>query len=939
MKRSIELKINGQKLSVSPEGNQSLLEFLREEIGLTGTKRGCDQGDCGACTVLIDGQPVNSCLVLVAEVEGRDITTIEGLSPDGELHPLQQAFVDTNAVQCGFCTPGMILTAVALLNENPDPTPEEIRQYLQGNLCRCTGYSKIVQAIQVAARRCSHKEDGHTASAIEVKRLEAPEKTTGHATFTGDMKRPGMLTGKILRSQIPHARIKKIKTDKALSIPGVEAVITAQDFPDIRTGFQIQDEVVLARDKIRYIGEPVAAVAAIDMEIAERALDLIELEVDELPPVFDFDHSIDAGAPLIHEKFREYTSTVPLNREGNICLHTRIKRGDVKRGFEESDEVFEDTYTLPVVHQAPLEPRAVLAEVDHNGRLHVWCCTSRPFIVQSGLAEILDLPMSDIRVTGTRMGGGFGGKGEISIEPIVAMLALKAKRPVKVELTRKEDFIAGTPRHSMQISIRTGVKKDGTLLAREAQLRVDTGAYAYFGPATTSNAVLLITGPYDIPSLSIEGICVYTNKISCGPCRGPGAPQAHFAAETQLDRIARKLGMDPIELRMKNALKANDLTATGQVLGEGGYREALTQLKTYMEQQLTVLPVPEEGKALGVGVAGGFWGIPGGGSSATVRLNEDGTAILSMGSVEIGAGSDTAMALLVAEELGILLERIRVISGDTDTCPFDFGAVGSRTTQAMGVAVHQAIDGVKKQLLAFAEHHLKVPGEILTFGDGRIYASERPEIAIPIAKAAQLLTIVRGGPVVATGTNTTPNPPFNPEFVESHAMSSRPFFAYGAQAVAVQVDRATGKVDVLKVIAAHNVGKAVFRAGIEGQIDGGVAMGLGYALSEEVIFSNGRPLNDSFLDYRLPTIMDVPEIVPVIVEKDNARSPEDIRGIGEPATIPTAAAVANAVYDAVGVRVNHLPLTPEKVYWALKNKKVKEKIGKLADEEIWRKRS
>jgi putative selenate reductase molybdopterin-binding subunit len=922
MKQPIEMRINGQKLQMSVDGNQTLLEFLREQMNLTGTKRGCDHGDCGACTVLIDGQPTNSCLVLVSEVEGRDITTIEGLSQDGKLHPLQQAFVDYNAVQCGFCTPGMILTAVALLNENPNPTPEEIRQYLQGNLCRCTGYSKIVQAIQAAARHYSHKGEGQIAT-TEVRRLEAPEKTTGNAIFTGDMKRQGMLTGKILRSQIPHARIKRIRTDKALSVPGVAAVITAQDFPDIRIGFLIQDEVVLARDKIRYIGEPVAAVAAIDAQTAQRALDLIELEVEELPAVFTFADSIDANAPLIHEKFKEYTSKMVLNREGNICLHTKIKKGDVKKGFAESDEIFEDTYTMPVVHQAPLEPRAVLAEMDHNGRLHVWCSTSRPFNIRSGLAEILDLSMSDIRVTGTRIGGGFGGKGEISIEPIVAMLALRAKRPVKVEMTRKEDFLSATPRHAMEISIKTGVKKDGTLLARQAQIKVDTGAYAYFGPHATSNAVALITGPYNIPNLSIEGICVYTNKISCGPCRGPGAPQAHFAAETQMDRIARKLSIDPIELRMKNALKANGLTATGQVLTEGGYQEALTQLEKYMEEHLTVLPVTE-GKAFGIGVAGGFWGIPGFGSSATVRLNEDGTVILSMGSVEIGTGSDTAMALLVAEELGIPLERIRVVSGDTDNCPFDFGAIGSRTTQAMGVAVHQAIDGVKKQLLAFAEHHLNAPRELLAFGGSKIYVSERPEVAIPIAKAAHLLAVVNGGPVVATGTNTTPNPPFNPEFVESHTMPSKPFFAFGAQAVSVQVDKATGKVDVLKVVASHNVGKAVFRAGIEGQIHGGVAMGLGYALSEEVIFSNGKPLNDSFLDYRLPTMVDVPEIVAVIVEKENGRSPEDIRGVGEPTTIPTAAAVANAVYDAVGVRVNHLPLTPEKVYWALKSKTMKE---------------
>jgi len=310
--------------------------------------------------------------------------------------------------------------------------------------------------------------------------------------------------------------------------------------------------------------------------------------------------------------------------------------------------------------------------------------------------------------------------------------------------------------------------------------------------------------------------------------------------------------------------------------------------------------------------------MPGFGSSATVKLNEDGTVILSIGSVDIGTGSDTAMAIIVSEELGIPLENIKVISADTDTCPFDFGAVGSRTTQAMGVAVYKAVEGVKRQLLSFAENHLEAPKEILRFGDGKIYVHERPEIAISIAKASHLLTLQSGGPVLSTDTNTAPNPPFDPSFVEGLIMPSRPFFAFGAQAALVQVDKCTGKVDVLKIVASHNVGKAIFREGIEGQIQGGVAMGIGYALSEEAIFSNGRLLNTSFLDYRLPTIMDVSEIIPIIVEKDNPIIPDDIRGIGEPSIVPTAAAIGNAVYDAVGVRINDLPITPEKVYWTLK---------------------
>ena len=751
----------------------------------------------------------------------------------------------------------------------------------------------------------------------EIIRIDALEKATGDAIFPGDIKRSGLLIGKILHSKIPHGRIKSIKTDKALKLPGVLAVITGRDFPDVQTGMMIQDEQAMTRDKVRYYGEPIAAVAAIDEQSAEQALDLIEAEIEELPAVFGFDQSTHPEAPLIHEDYEAYTSGKPLKRYGNICLHTKTEKGDIQKGFAESDFLYEDTYTMPVVHQAPLEPRAMVAEREPNGRLHLWCCTARPFAVLEGVAHALGLPMSDIRITATRVGGHFGGKGETTIEPIAAMLAIKTKRAVKLEMSRKGDFLSANPRHSMEITVKTGMKKDGTIHARQALIKSDTGAYAYFGPSATSNATVFITGPYRIPNLLIEGICAYTNKISCGPCRAPGSPQAHFAGETQLDRIARDLNLDPIELRLKNALRANDSIATGQVLGYVGYRDVLLQLQSAVKKDLEEQGAADKDKTVGMGIAAGFWGMPGLGSSATVKLNEDGSVVLSTGAVEIGAGSNTVMALLVSEGLSIPLERIKVVSGDTDTCPFDFGAIGSRTTQAMGVAVYKAVEGVRNQLFDFAEKHLEAPREILALRNGEIYVKEKPEVAISIAAVVHLLTIVRGGPVIATGSNTTPSPPFDTEHVESHVSATKPFYCFGAQAAVVEVDKVTGKVNVLKVIAAHNVGKALFPAGVEGQIQGGVAMGLGYALSEEVIFSEGKPLNDSFLDYRIPTMEDVPEIVPIIVEKENAIIPDDIRGVGEPPAIPTAAAVANAVYDAVGVRVHRVPLTPERVFWEL----------------------
>ncbi|MFH1489232.1 MAG: molybdopterin cofactor-binding domain-containing protein, partial [Pseudomonadota bacterium] len=442
----------------------------------------------------------------------------------------------------------------------------------------------------------------------EVRRIDAFEKVTGDALFPADMNRPDLLTVRILRSPVAHGRIRSIRTEKALDLPGVFAVITGADFPDRRSGMIIQDERAMTKDKVRYFGEPVAAVAAVDEQTAVRALELIEMDIEELPGVFSFKDSTKPDAPLIHEDFKAYKTGKPLKRYGNVCLHAKIEKGNIKKGFAESDLVFEDTYTMPVVHQAFMEPRAMVAEREHDGRLHLWCSTARPFAVQEGVAHALDLPMSDVRITALRVGGHFGGKGETTIEPIAAMLALKAKKAVKLEMDRGGEFLSANPRHSMEISVKTGVKKDGTLMARQAVIKSDTGAYAYFGPSATSNATVFIAGPYRIPHLLIEGICAYTNKISCGPCRAPGAPQAHLAGETQLDRIARELDMDPIELRLKNAFREKDTTPTGQVLGYVGFRDTLLQMQRAMKEHLGERKEGEKDTAYGVGVASGYWG-------------------------------------------------------------------------------------------------------------------------------------------------------------------------------------------------------------------------------------------------------------------------------------------------------------------------------------------
>jgi CO/xanthine dehydrogenase Mo-binding subunit len=750
-------------------------------------------------------------------------------------------------------------------------------------------------------------------------RLEGNEKVAGKAIFAGDMQVEGTLVGKILRSKVAHARIKKIITDKAAELPGVFAVITGKDFPDVYGGRTVRDEQAMVKNKIHYIGEAIAAVAAIDEDTAERALALIELELEELPGVFSAEAGLAEDAPLIHENWKDHWTIVPLSRRDNMDAQVTAKKGDIELGFAASDLIIEDTFNLPLIHHAPMEPKASVAYFDRNGKLTVWTGTQSAFSVRRGIARYLQLPLSMVRVVGVRVGGAFGAKTTATIETVAAMLAIKTRRHVKIEMSRQDDFYAANPRNSMKIWVKTGVKKDGHLVARQARILVDSGAYDIFGVNTTSQVVTLITGPYKFEHLDIEGTCVYTTKISCGACRGPGGPEAHFAAETQMDRIARELGIDAFELRRINALEAGDDTAPGQILTDFGYTNVINQLEKAVQEHLVTIPLTP-GKARGIGIAGCFWGMSGIGSGATINLNEDGTVTLYIGAVEIGNGVITAMALLVAEELGIPVKNVTVISGDTDAGPYEGGAVGSRTTQDLGTPVVKAVRAVKQQVMSFAGNQLGVAVEELELGDSKIFVKNDPSRMLNLEQVANSrINAPGGGPIIVSVSSTPSKPDYDKLRVSSHSRASKPFFVFGAQAAAVDVDLVTGKVSVCKVIAVHDVGIAVFPQGVEGQIQGGVAMGLGYALSEEAIFDQGRMLNANFLDYRVPTMLDVPEIIPIVVEKPNARVPEDIRGIGEPPTIPTAPAVANAIFDAVGVRINTLPMIPERVFQAIHN--------------------
>ena len=587
--RQISLIVNGQRITATVDPGLTLLRFLRENLKLTGTKEGCGQGECGACTVLVNNQAVNSCLIPVVAVDGCEVVTIEGLARNGELDPLQQAFIDEGAIQCGFCTPGAIMSAKALLLSNPKPTEKEIREALSGNLCRCTGYQKIIRAVKVASGQVPPVEVSPSSSynviGQKVRRRDAVEKATGKAVYADDISLPGMLYGKALRSAYAHALIKGIDYSRAQKVPGVVAILTARDIPGInRYGLVYLDQPVLADDKVRCVGDAVALVVAESEKAAEEALELIKVDYEELPGVFSAEEALQPGAPLVHEK-------------GNLVQHTKVRKGDVEKGFSQSDVIVERTFRTQAVKHIYLEPECSVAALDHQGNLTVWTSTQYVFRDRRQIAPVLGLPVNKVRVVQMTTGGGFGGKDDITTEILAGLAALKTGRPVKVKFTREESMRgAATKRHPMTIKARLGASREGKLLALEGEIYADTGAYVSLGVYVVKKAGLHLSGPYYIPNIKVDTYTVYTNNPPSGAMRGFGVVQAAFVHESLMDLLAEKLGMDPWEIRYKNALEPGLSTGTGHVLKHGvGIKATLRAVKEYLEAHPLEEGAPEMG--------------------------------------------------------------------------------------------------------------------------------------------------------------------------------------------------------------------------------------------------------------------------------------------------------------------------------------------------------
>jgi CO/xanthine dehydrogenase Mo-binding subunit len=758
------------------------------------------------------------------------------------------------------------------------------------------------------------------------RRLDYETKVTGRAQYLADMGVPGMCHGKILRSPYPHARIKKIDAAKARRMPGVVAVITRDDILHDQGiepyyGPVFKDQTIVAVEKVRHVGDPVAAVAALTADAAEEALKLIEVEYEELPAVLDVDAALRAGATLVHDSiklpssgFADLVDLKPIDGT-NICTHFRLNRGDIAKGFAEADHVFEDVFTLPATQHSFLETHACIAAVEPGGRITVWATTQNPFVVRTQLANIFKVPVSKVRVIVPYLGGGYGGKVYPKVEPITVALAQKAGRPVRVVLSREEVFYTIT-KHAAVIRMKTGVKRDGTLVARECEIHLDTGAYAEIGPRVAKKSGYTAAGPYRIPNLKIDSYSVYTNKPPAGAFRGFGVSQSAWAVESQMDIIAAALNMDPLELRKKNGYDEGDRFVTEEKLRAVGLKECLDQVaksigwKEKNEQEKGAKGASvKRGKGLACMIKATITPSV---SCAVVKLNEDASLSIYAGTVEMGQGSETVLAQIAGKELGIALSSIQVLGVDTDVVPYDLTTSSSRSTFHMGKAVQLAALAIKRQLKSIVASEYGVPEDKISFAEGQIRFAETQ---LSYAEVMFKRFGMQGGTLVGEGQVKTST---RDEFGEK---STSAFWFLAAGGAEVEVDIDTGKFKLIKYATAVDVGRAINPLGCRQQLSGAAITGIGQAIFEEIAYDNGQLINPNLVDYVLPSLGDMPAAIdPICVETPDKNGPFGAKGIGESALIPVAPAIANAIYDAVGVRIKDLPIKAEKVYLALQQK-------------------
>jgi putative selenate reductase molybdopterin-binding subunit len=994
----ITLNINNLAFPLNIPARERLMDTLRK-LGFFSIKSGgCEKGECGACAVLFDGRPVNSCTMLTAQAEGHLIETIEAMGEHPEqgwkttegLHVIQQSFVDTGAIQCGYCTPAMVLVAKALLAKEPEPSEAQVREALSGVLCRCTGYLKPVQAVLRAAAILRGEyvppidepieigdaldfqkqpddvglpstpgRGSSTQTAVfpklKVVDAQTPMKTVGHGepkvdalklvqgkpAFTADFERRDLLVAKVLRSPHAHARIKQIDTAEAKALPGVAAVLTWQDIPRVVYSTAGQSHPIPGPldsfsldQKVRFVGDRVAFVAAETAEIAEAALKLIKVVYEVLPPLLDPTKAMNEDSSIIHDE-PEYVNFDESDPSKNVAAALRIDIGDIEKGFAEADHIFTEEYEVPKVQQAHIEPHVAMTYWDEDDRLVIRTSTQVPFHVRRQLSPVLDLPIKRIRVIKPRIGGGFGGKQEVLIEDVAAHLTIATGRPVIYEMTRDEEFTAARTRHPMRFRLKTGVKTDGTITANEMCCLSDTGAYGCHALTVTGNtghksmALYVGDGPYrESPNIRFYADVVYTNTVPSGAYRGYGVPQGFWPVERHMETISRELGLDPIAFRLKNALRSGEIHPFSTVWSEGrepqpetiytvGLEECVEQGREMIDwdnkfgnDQWHIVPGKKHlRKGIGVAMVMQGTAIPyldmGG---ASIKMNDDGSFNLLVGATDLGTGSDTVLGQMAAETLGVPLEDMIVYSSDTDFTPFDKGAYASSTTYISGAATVKAAQKVAEKIRIRAAQMLAAEGvevdsaEIL-LEDRKAYTPTGESIDFQeIALNALHQTDQEQIMAVASHMSPVSPPPFAAQFAE------------------VTVDIDSGMVTVDKLVMAVDSGVIINPVTASGQVEGGMAQSLGYAVSEEMVYDQaGQPRERDFEDYHIFRSNEMPELITIFVETYEPSHPYGAKAVAEIPMDGVAPAVGNAIMDACGASLTKIPALPESIWRSLKD--------------------
>ncbi len=902
------LAVNGRSVTIKSSPITRLSNVLREELALTGTKVGCDAGDCGACTVLVNGMPVCSCLVAVGQLMGAEVVTIEGLVKSSEIFDrLQKSFLQNGAAQCGICTPGMLVSAVALLEKNPKPTETEVMDALGGVLCRCTGYRKIMSAVMGAATQEAAFPETESGGLVgkRLARLDGTRKVLGTDIFGADEWPADSLVLRVIRSHYDRAAFHFGDLRSYVSAnPGFQAVFTAKDVPG-KNCFgvipQFADQPVFAEKEVRFRGEAIAAVVGEPEAMGRFDASAFPVTWTELPALTTIDNSLRPGAMKLHERLPD-----------NVLVQGRVVKGDVEAAFAEADVTVEAEFETGFIEHAYIEPEAGFAQ-RLGDRIEVQACTQAPYSDRRDIAAILGIEESAVRIIPTAVGGGFGSKLDLSMQPFIAVAAWHLRRPVKIVYSRTESISSTTKRHPSRIRCKAGAMRGGKLLAMDFFGEFNTGAYASWGPTVAGRVPIHASGPYKVPNYRAVTSAVHTHLVPAGAFRGFGVPQATIAQEQLYDELADKLGMDRLEFRIQNALDNDSANSTGQVMGEGvGIRACLEALRVRWQEsrQDTILFNSSTPASLrrGVGVAGMWYGcgntsLP---NPSTVRvgLQRNGRIALHQGAVDIGQGSNTVIAQICAEALGAPIEKFDLLSGDTDITPDCGKTSASRQTFVSGNAAHMAGTALRKAILRLAGG---CDCAKIQFEDGALVVEEGGKKRS--IELNELALDERGYVVSAEETFDPPT-----KYLDKDGQGS-PYavYGFGAHLAEVEVDTELGTVRVLRILAAHDVGRAINPTLIEGQIEGGVAQGLGMALMEEFFPGKGENLHD----YLIPTFGDMPAVESILIEESSSIGPFGAKGIGEHAMIPTAPAILNAIYDAIGVRIRKIPATPDRIRAAI----------------------